>query len=55
MLVYDAGHLVLLQDPLQPKVMATGLATQTANDYGLGHVCLETDAMLLKDALEDRR
>lgn len=40
-------------EPLHSKMLAAEAALHLASDLGMGRVYLETDALLLKEALED--
>jgi ribonuclease HI len=51
----SAGFIPNLQNALQAEVLAAEHALKIAQAFGMGNVCLETDALLLKNALEDNR
>jgi hypothetical protein len=50
-----AGFIPNLQNAFQAEALAAEHALKIAQAFGMGRVCLETDALLLKNALEDNR
>jgi hypothetical protein len=51
----NLGHVFPhLQNALHAEALAAESALQIAQQHGMGKVCLETDAMLLKSAVEDK-
>jgi hypothetical protein len=51
----SAGFIPNLQNAFQAEALAAEHALKIAQAFGMGRVCLETDALLLKNALEDNR
>ena len=48
-----AGFLPNLLNPLHSEMLAAKAALHLVSDMGMGRVYLETDALLLKEALDD--
>ena len=53
MLMEMQSHVLQVFSALQAKALAAQYELQITQSHGMGKVCLETDAMLVKNAVED--